>query len=319
MGLSEKDTVADPQRFEWQVPFLPAPKRIDALLAQVLKERCSRAEIQALLKNGLILLNGRPAKPSAAVKEGDALSGSLGVSLKSGPLQPERIPLSVLYEDEDLLIIDKSAGMVVHPGSGVKKGTLLHALLGRGTKLSSFGTAAAFRPGIVHRLDKDTSGLLIVAKNNRAHRALQEQFEARSVTKIYTALVRGDVDFNEGHIEESLSRDPKIRRKMAVARVGTGKKALTRYKILKRFAHSTLLAVKILTGRTHQIRVHLAHLGHPVLGDELYGKKESASRLCLHASKIEFLHPRTGKIICFESPLPLEFEAIIQNEKNKKS
>lgn len=309
--------INDPERFEWQVPFLPMPKRIDAVLAEVLKERRSRVEVQALLKKGLILLNGRPAKPSTPVKEGDTLSGHLGDSLKIETLQPEKIPLSVLHEDEDLLIIDKAAGMVVHPGAGAKKGTLVHALLGRGTDLSSFGAAAAFRPGIVHRLDKDTSGLLIVAKNNRAHHALQEQFEARSVTKIYTALVRGVVDFDEGHIEESLSRDPKIRRKMAVAKFGAGKEALTRYKILKRFAHSTLLTVRILTGRTHQIRVHLAHLGHPVLGDELYGKKESAARLCLHASKIEFLHPKTGKIMRFESPLPPDLTSVIEGQKER--
>ena len=236
---------------------------------------------------------------------------------KPSSLQPEQIPVNVIYEDESLLVVDKPAGMVVHPGAGNKKGTLVHALLGRGTTLSMGDTKVKDRPGIVHRLDKETSGLLIVAKNNEAHRKLQDQFESRTVTKIYTALVSGRVDFEEGHIEDPLSRHLKIRRKMAVSKSELAKEALTKYRVLERFGFSTLLKVRILTGRTHQIRVHLAHLGHPVLGDELYGKKESAPRLCLHASKIEFTHPKTGKMMFFESPLPPEFEAALKEEKSR--
>ena len=376
MGFSEKNPFADNESFECGVSFLPQPKRIDVFLAERLKLRCSRAEIQALLKSGQIFLNGKPVKPSAIVREDDIIRGTLNVPQKGLPLKPEKIPLSVVYEDDNLLVVDKAVGMVVHPGAAAKKGTLVHALLGRGTSLSAV-SGSADRPGIVHRLDKDTSGLLIVAKNNRAHRGLQEQFESRTVTKIYTALVRGRVDFEEGHVGESLSRDSKVRRKMAVARQGQGKEAFTRYRTLRRFAHSTLLEVRILTGRTHQIRVHLSHLGHPVLGDKLYGKKENAlrprvptrgtsvgaaecpvisrpqsvdrgtsvgaaecpvisrpqsvdrgtsvgaaecpviSRLCLHASKIEFLHPKTGKIMRFESPLPPDFEAVLESQKRE--
>lgn len=303
------------ESFEWRVSALPAPKRADAALSEHFKERVSRSEIQALLKNGGILLNGKPAKPSALIKEGDVLAGRLGETAKKTTLEPENIPLTIVHEDEDILVVDKAVGMVVHPGAAAKKGTLVNALLGRGTRLSSMGASTKDRPGIVHRLDKDTSGLLVVAKNNRAHRLLQDQFEARSITKIYTALVRGQVDFEEGHVDESLERDAKVRRKMAVARRGGGKEALTRYRVVRRFKSSTLLEVRILTGRTHQIRVHLAHLGHPVLGDELYGKKESAPRLCLHASKIEFLHPKTGKMMRFESPLPPDFEAAISSQE----
>lgn len=306
--------------FEWTAPFHPFPKRIDVFLTESFKGELSRVEIQALLKSGIIFLNGKPAKSSALVKAGDLVQGrAMQVLKKSSALEPERIPIKVIYEDESLLVVDKPAGMVVHPGAGNKKGTLVHALLGLGTTLSSGDARTKDRPGIVHRLDKETSGLLIVAKTNEAHRKLQDQFESRTVMKVYTAFVSGRVSFDEGHIEDPLSRHPKIRRKMAVSKEDTAKEALTKYRVLERFAHSTLLKVRILTGRTHQIRVHLAHLGHPVLGDELYGKKESAPRLCLHAAKIDFTHPKTGKIMSFESPLPLEFEAIIHNEKNKKS
>lgn len=308
------------EAFEWVAPFHPFPKRIDVFLVERLKGELSRVEIQALLKKGAILLNGRPAKPSTPVNEGDIVQGKAWQAPQHlSKLQPEKIALSVLYEDESLLVIDKPAGMVVHPGAGNKKGTLVHALLGRGTALSSGESSGKDRPGIVHRLDKKTSGLLIVAKTNEAHRKLQDQFESRTITKVYTALVSGRVDFEEGHIEDSLARHPKILGKMAVSRREDAKEAFTKYRVLERFAYSTLLTVRILTGRTHQIRVHLAHLGHPVLGDELYGRRESARRLCLHASKIEFSHPKTGKIMSFESPLPAEFEAIIQNEKNKKN
>ena len=307
------------EAFECVAPFHPFPKRIDVFLTERLKNEMSRVEIQALLKKGAILLNGKPAKPSALVSEGDLVQGAASPVLKKiSALQPEKIPLSVVYEDESLLVIDKPAGMVVHPGAGNKKGTLVHALLGRGTALSSGEASGKDRPGIVHRLDKKTSGLLIVAKTNEAHRKLQDQFESRTITKVYTALVGGRVDFEEGHIEDSLSRHPKILGKMAVSKDEDAKEALTKYRVLERFAYSTLLAVRILTGRTHQIRVHLAHLGHPVLGDELYGKRTSATgRLCLHASKIEFAHPKTGKIMFFESPLPPEFEAVIQGERNR--
>ncbi len=306
------------EAFECVAPFHPFPKRIDVFLTERLKNELSRVEIQSLLKKGAILLNGKPAKPSTLVSEGDLVQGRASPVLKrSSKLQPEKIPLNVVYEDESLLVVDKSTGMVVHPGAGNKKGTLVHALLGRGTALSSGDVSGKDRPGIVHRLDKETSGLLIVAKTNEAHRKIQDQFESRSVQKVYTALVSGRVDFEEGHIEDSLSRHPKIRRKMAVSKDEEAKEALTKYRVLERFAYSTLLTVRILTGRTHQIRVHLAHLGNPVLGDELYGKKESAPRLCLHASKIEFSHPKTGKIMTFESPLPPEFEAAIKVERSR--
>ncbi len=170
--------------------------------------------------------------------------------------------------------------------------------------------------GIVHRLDKDTSGLLLVAKNNRAHRGLQSQFESRSLSKTYTALVRGKVEYEEGHISESIDRHGKIRRKMAVSHSETARDAETKYRVLKRFRYATLLEVKILTGRTHQIRVHMAHLGAPVAGDELYGTRHPGERLGLHASKIEFAHPTTGAIMSFKSELPAEFKEMIKKAES---
>lgn len=286
-------------------------KRIDAYLAGVFAPEFSREEIKHCLVDGAIRLNGTAAKPSDLVKPDDRITGELS-STKVTHAEGESIPLKVLYEDDSLLVIDKPAGLVVHPGAGQKKGTLVNALLGRKTHLSSVG--GDLRPGIVHRLDKATSGLLLVAKTNPAHRHLQAQFASRSLSKTYLALVRGAIDYQEGRVEAPLGRDPKIRRKIDVARRGEGREALTRYRVLKRFRHATLLELKLVTGRTHQIRVHMRHLGHPVAGDALYGSPREASepRLALHAAKIEFLHPKTGKLMTFESPVPAEMKTMIE-------
>jgi len=296
-----------------KVPSLYGPKRIDVYLSELLKGRFSRQELKAVLQNGGILLNGKSAKPRILVKEGDLIEGSLPAA-QATTLFAEKLPLNVIFEDDDLLVIDKPAGMVVHPGAGNKKGTLVNALLGHGSALSSLGGHQ--RPGIVHRLDKETSGLLLVAKNNRAHRVLQSQFESRTLSKTYTALVKGKVEFEEGHVSEPIGRHGKIRQKMAVSHSETARDAETRYRVLKHFRTSTLLEVKTLTGRTHQIRVHMAHLGTPVAGDELYGTKRPGERLGLHASRIEFAHPTTGAIMSFKSELPNDFKAMIQKAEN---
>lgn len=296
------------EKLEITVPFLYSQKRIDAFLAEAMAGRYSRQEIKAALLRGEIFLNGKPARPSAGLSQGDVIGGSIS-AVRAATLTPEHIPLSVIYEDEDMLVVDKPAGMVVHPGAGNKKGTLVHALLGRGIGLSSLGGNE--RPGIVHRLDKDTSGLLVIAKNNAAHRRLQAQFETRTLTKTYTALVRGAVAYDEGHIDKSIAPDKRMRLKMAVSTHESAKAADTRYRVLRRFSHSTLLEVRILTGRTHQIRVHMAYLGNPVVGDKLYGSALPQERLALHASKLEFVHPTSGKTMSFESPLPQDMRDLI--------
>lgn len=287
------------------------PLRVDIYITRELGGKFSRQEIKAALQKGEILLNGKPCKPKSLVKGGDNIQGSVTAASRESTLIPESFPVKVIYEDDCLLAVDKPSGMVVHPGAGNKKGTLVHALLGRGKGLSTVG--GGDRPGIVHRLDKDASGVMVIAKTNECHRLLAAQFESRTVSKIYTALVRGSVEFEEGHISALIGRHPKYRKKMAVSERESAKPAETKYRVIKRYPHSTLLEVKTLTGRTHQIRVHLAHLGHPLVGDEIYGKRKEGERLTLHASKIEFTHPKTGKIIKFESELPEDFKELIRN------
>ena len=300
--------------FELKVPPSPISKRIDVYLVEALDRRFSRAQIKAAIEKNEIFLNGKPVKPKSFVKEGDVIRGGV-LERKENFLSPENISLDVIYEDEDILVVNKPTGMVVHPGAGNKKSTLVHALLGRQGALSDVG--GLMRPGIVHRLDKGTSGILVVAKHNQAHRLLQAQFSSRNLSKTYIALVQGRVEFQQGHILEPIGRHPKIKTKMAVRRAeGQGREAESLYRVLKRFAYATLLEVKILTGRTHQIRVHMAHLGYPVVGDEMYGKKNEGQRLALHASKIEFTHPKSGKIVQFTSELPDDFKKMIEeNEK----
>ena len=288
-----------------------APSRIDGYLTKQLEGRFSRQEVKRSIESASVLLNDKPARPRDLVKEGDRIHGDI-LSQGISNLVGENIPLDIVYEDDSLYVIHKPVGMVVHPGAGNKKGTLVNALLGLSAKLSSVGDAE--RPGIVHRLDKETSGLLLVAKNNQAHRALQEQFASRSLSKTYTALVRGRVEFEEGHLDASMARDTKIRQKMAVSQLDTARPAETLYRVLKRFKHTTLLEIKLITGRTHQIRVHMEHLGYPVVGDKLYGSRadQKCPRMALHASKIEFLHPKTGKIMRFEAPIPAEMKKMIE-------
>ncbi len=301
--------------FTHDVPMIYVPKRIDAYLAEVLEGHFSRQELKEAIHQKKIFLNGKTVKASDTVKEGDHIEADL-VEKKITEMKGEDIPLKIYFEDKSMLVIEKPAGMVVHPGAGNKQGTLVHALLGRGGDLSTHGGKE--RPGIVHRLDKDTSGILLVAKNNRAHRALQEQFTERSLSKTYTTLVKGRVEFEEGRILESIGHDPKIRGKMAVSRDAKAREAESYYKTVKRFRFTTLLEVRIVTGRTHQIRVHMTHLGYPVVGDVIYGSGKEGDRLCLHASKIEFSHPETGKRMKFESPIPQDMMDVIKKAEQQK-
>jgi 23S rRNA pseudouridine1911/1915/1917 synthase len=266
----------------------------------------SRARLQDWIKHGRVTLNGAPARASRTLREGDRID----VEPAAPPplrAEPEAIPLRVLYEDEDLVAIDKPAGMVVHAGAGVHTGTLVNALLGRFQSLSALG--GDLRPGIVHRLDRFTSGVILVAKNDAAHRALAALFAGRQVEKTYLVLVHGNVTPDRGRIEKPIARDPRHRTRMT-ARLGRGRAAWTEYRVLQRFAGFTFLEVRIGTGRTHQIRVHLASIGHPVAGDRLYGapaKNEiyaPGERFFLHAQRIRFQHPGTGQPLEIESPLP---------------
>jgi 23S rRNA pseudouridine1911/1915/1917 synthase len=299
-----------------------AGTRLDAFLAAQLTDT-SRATIQRAIESGHVAVNDRPAKPSYKVRAGDAIQVELPVA---APLAaaPEDIPLDIVHEDDEVIVVNKPAGMVVHPGAGVTSGTLAGALVYHfGGRLSQ--TQGALRPGIVHRLDVGTSGLIVVAKTERAHLSLAAQFEGRSVSKSYTALVYGVVAANEGRVDAPIGRDPHSRVKMAVRPKGQGREALTLYRVAERFDEFTLLDVEIKTGRTHQIRVHLAHLRHPVVADSTYdaGRANAVknpraraavarlNRPFLHAARLGFAHPASGERLNFTAPLPDELERLL--------
>ncbi len=251
-----------------------------------------------------MLVNGRPAQPADHVAAGDRVEVEVPPAYEPSA-QPEAIPLSVVYEDADLVVIDKPAGMVVHPAPGHLSGTLVHALLGRGGAWSAAGGAT--RPGIVHRLDRGTSGLIVVARNDASHRALSAQLSDRTLSRTYLAIVRGTVKDAAGELEGPIGRHPKDRKRMAV--VSGGRYARTRYAVVERRAGHTLLRCDLDTGRTHQIRVHLAALGHPISGDEEYGGREDgADRPMLHAWRLRLRHPGTHETMSFEAPPPSDFD-----------
>jgi 23S rRNA pseudouridine1911/1915/1917 synthase len=297
-----------------------AGRRLDAWLAASVPE-LSRARIQALIGEDRVMVSGRPARPSARLRAGQEVVLDVPEPVPADP-EPEDIPLAVVYEDEDLLVIDKPAGLVVHPGPGTPRGTLVNALLGHVRDLS--GVGGVLRPGIVHRLDKGTSGLLLVAKNDEAHRQLARQFADRSVEKEYLALVLGGPRGQQGAIDAPIGRDPRDRKRMSV-RAARGREARSTFTVVERFDGAALLRVRIHTGRTHQIRVHLGSLGHPVAGDSTYGGTRtppsrgaaaraallSLARPALHAARLGFRHPRTGERLLFESPLPPDLESAL--------
>jgi 23S rRNA pseudouridine1911/1915/1917 synthase len=319
--------------------------RLDSFLAAALRE-ISRTRIQRAIEDGDVLVNERAVKPSYRLRAGDRVE----VDLPEPPpteLLPEPIPLKIIYEDGDLVVIDKPAGLIVHPGAGAESGTLANALVYHFNELRNAdfgsrddargdeGTAPAppdnqqsetripqsnIRPGIVHRIDKETSGLLVVAKNDYAHERLSDQFRDRKVFKLYAALVYGHMSQERGEVDARIGRSPHNRTRMAVLKGGAGRTAHTLFEVAGRFREFTLLRVEIKTGRTHQIRVHLAHVGHPVVGDATYGQGRENSvrdpqsrrkiarlgRQFLHAAQLSFAHPRTGDVMEFESPLPRE-------------
>jgi 23S rRNA pseudouridine1911/1915/1917 synthase len=284
-------------------------KRLDLYLHERLPEY-SRARLQEWIKTGRVRVDGKPQKRS------HLLHGSEAIDVEPAELPPlhaeaEDLPLEILYEDADVIAVNKPAGMVVHSGAGRHSGTLVNALLHRFRKLSTVG--GALRPGIVHRLDRLTSGVILVARSDKSHRHLAEQFSSRQVEKVYLALVHGRVKADRGKITTPITRDP-VRRVRMTARLASGRSAISEYKVLGRFDKFTLLEVRIGTGRTHQIRVHLASIGHPVAGDKLYGAPASGlGRYFLHAQRITFTSPSSGDRITVEAPLPPELQLHLDN------
>lgn len=284
--------------------------RLDAYVASVNPE-LTRATVQRLLEEGNILVNKCTKKSSYKVKEGDKIEINIP-EVKESKLEAQDIPIEIVYEDNDIIVVNKPKGLVVHPANGNPDGTLVNAILNI-CKDSLSGIGGEKRPGIVHRLDKDTSGLLIIAKNDKAHLKMSEQIKNREVTKKYIALVRGIILENEATINMPIARSKKDRKKMAVDK--DGKESITHFKVLERFDNYTLLELKIDTGRTHQIRVHLSEIGHPVIGDEVYsnGKNEfGVSGQMLHAKSLDFKHPITGKEIHLEADLPEYFKEVLK-------
>jgi 23S rRNA pseudouridine1911/1915/1917 synthase len=305
--------------FETSAPFLIAAapvdrgKRLDAFLRERMPEY-SRARIQDWIEAGRVLVDSQPARSSYLLRGAEQISVA-PMALPPLRAEPEDLPLEILYEDAAVIAVNKPAGMVVHAGAGHAAGTLVNALLHRFGSLSTLG--GDLRPGIVHRLDRDTSGVLLVARNDRAHRALAAQFHDRKVEKIYLALVHGLMRSKQGRIQSPIARDP-VRRTRMTARLASGRAALTEYRVLDTFGDLTLLEVRIGTGRTHQIRVHLSSLGHPVAGDRLYGAPArihgapALNRIFLHAHRIRFFSPATGEPVVIESPLAPELAGFLE-------
>ena len=291
-------------------------KRIDAYLSEKLED-VSRVSIQRLITNGKVFVNNKTVKASYKVQAGDMIQVEeempVDISIKA-----QNIPLDIIYEDKDIIVVNKPKGMVVHPANGNPDRTLVNAVMAI-CKDSLSGIGGQIRPGIVHRLDKDTSGIIIVAKNDKAHINLSEQIKEHKVKKTYIALVRGIVKENEATINMPIGRSEKDRKKMAVTK--KGKEAITHFKVLERYDKYTLLQVNIETGRTHQIRVHLSQIGYPIVGDEVYsnGKNEwNIKGQCLHAKSLEFVHPVTGKKMYLEAKLPEYFEKILKELESRK-
>lgn len=301
------------ERFSIDVPQGAAGSRADRFMADA--TGLSRAYVQRLISEGRLSTAGKRVRARDPVRPGATLELDVP-EVRSEQLQAEDIPLDIVYRDDDVIVVDKPAGLVTHPAPGHESGTLVNALLGLDAGEGSLATVAGVdRPGIVHRLDRDTSGLIVVARNDAAQVSLQAQLKARRVRKTYQALVGGSVDAQLGRIEKPIGRDPRNRMRMAVT--GEGKPAVTGYRVSQRFAEWTLLELDLITGRTHQIRVHLASIGHGVAGDPVYSTgttrrgPEGLERLFLHAWKLEFLSPGSGRLVRCEAPLPKELQSVL--------
>ena len=315
------------RKLDLTVPETGAGARLDRWLAKA-RIGLSRNRLQKLIDDGRVLVNGRAAKVSLKLKEGDVVAVDVPAR-RATRLAPENAPLTIVHEDDSVIVVDKPAGMVVHPGAGVHSGTLAHALLHHAPAVAQVGGEG--RPGIVHRLDRDTSGLMVVAKTEDAYLALVEALRLRKVNRNYQALVWGDPGPSKGHIDLPIGRDPKDRKRMAVIRGPAGKAAVTHWRVLERYGSATLIEARLETGRTHQIRVHLAAVRHPVVGDPVYGGRvrkllslrpaerslahallRIMKRQALHAVGLEFAHPATGEELEFRSEPPADFREALE-------
>jgi 23S rRNA pseudouridine1911/1915/1917 synthase len=300
----------------WQIQPDEADQRLDRYLASALPER-SRTNVQHLIADKAILVNGQPSKPAYLLRPHDQIQALWTIPIaQQAAVKPQALPLEIVYEDSDLLVLNKAAGMVVHPAPGHAEDTLVNALVARYPELQEVGSDR--RPGIVHRLDKDTSGLLIVARNTQTLVALTGQMKRHEVVKRYLALVEGIVSLDEGTIDAPIGRNRQHRQQMTITAT-EGREARTHFRVLQRFAHHTLLLLQLETGRTHQIRVHLKAIGHPVAGDPVYGSGNTRQgvtlqRQFLHSYQLKLIHPLTGVPLEFEAPLPADLQTVLDKQ-----
>jgi 23S rRNA pseudouridine1911/1915/1917 synthase len=292
-----------------------AGTRLDrAVVARV--PEISRAQVQRLIKTGSVLVNGQPSKASYQTQTGDEVSVFVPDDAEE-PVLPEALPLDIVFEDPHIIVVNKASGMVVHPALGHSSGTLVNALLAHCPEIANVGGLE--RAGVVHRLDRDTSGLLVVAKDDEIRQALQRQFKRRQVDKVYTALVEGRLSPREGIVDAPIGRDRAERKRMAVVR--SGREARTHYQVSEYLGEHTLVEVRPRTGRTHQIRVHLAWIGHPLVGDSVYGSRRQrllADRHFLHATRLGFVHPATSGEVEFEAPLPQQLDRLLAKLRTRR-
>ncbi len=295
------------ERFEWKVEAEEAKERLDKHVAA--KTGLTRSFVQSLIEDGSVQVNGSFCKSNTLIKENDWIEVEY-IDDKELEAQPEPMDLDIRYEDSDVIVINKPKGMVVHPAAGNQSGTLVNGLLYHCKDLS--GINGVLRPGIVHRIDKDTTGLLIVAKNDAAHQSLASQLQDKTVNRLYYALVHGVVEHDYGTIDAPIGRDPKDRQKMCVTSLHS-KQAVTHFKVIERFKKYTLVECRLETGRTHQIRVHMQYIKHPVVGDTKYSYRKTmdCGGQLLHAHQLTFVHPTTHETIVVDAPLPADFEAIL--------
>lgn len=312
MMMHDEDMLEQIER--WEIDERWRGERLDKTAA-ALAPGLSRSLLQQLIKTDNLRVNGQPAKPNYRVALGDIIELTIPQATDVG-IEPEKIDLHIVYEDSDVIIVNKERGMVVHPAAGHTSGTLVNALLHHCVDLS--GINGEIRPGIVHRIDKDTSGLLVSAKNDRAHVSLSEQLKAHTVTRKYIAVVHGEIPHDQGTVDAPIGRDPHDRKRFAV-QAGTGKRAVTHFRVLERLSGYSLLELKLETGRTHQIRVHMLFIGHPLVGDPVYGRSKGATMdgQALHAAVLGFEHPSTGERMEFEAPLPNDMQQLLHIIRNQ--
>lgn len=298
------------EQFAYQIGLEEDDERLDKWMSSALTD-LSRSYIQKCIKDNQVLVNGKPQKASYRLRVDDEIVFHIPKAMEPA-IEAEEIPLSILYEDKDLLIVDKPKGMVVHPAPGHYNGTLVNAVMYH-CRDNLSGINGVLRPGIVHRIDRDTTGSLIICKNDHAHNSIAAQLKEHTITRKYRAIVHGVIDVEEGTVNAPIGRDTKDRKKMAINEQN-GKPAITHYKVLRRFQEYTYIECQLETGRTHQIRVHMTSIGHPLLGDEVYGQRKSSYHLCgqtLHAMVIGFIHPSSGEYLEITAPLPEYFEHLL--------